>query len=327
MTNVQVCQEKKIARAREHLDSLVEDYLRIGQQHGFSHDDLQRRLNLLWTLAQEQIASPHAFEPWHEATRAPFDYRAFGIEFFRPLVDPQRTLLKGPWNQVREQLQRGENVIFLSNHQSEAEPPAMHLLLEKFDQKLAEHFVMMAGARVTGDPISSPFSLGCNLLCVYSKRHLPEDPLQRAAQLEHNQRALQILREKLDQGGIGLWVACAGGRDRPDASGAMQIAPFDPESVELLRLLGMRSSVRTHWYPLALCTYRLLAPPQQRQSELGEHRVTLGGGIGMELLPEVEWTALPEGKENREQRALLLEQQVATAATRLQQQIEEPTHE
>ncbi|MFZ4098923.1 MAG: 1-acyl-sn-glycerol-3-phosphate acyltransferase [Chlamydiia bacterium] len=313
--------EEHRLRVRSQLDCLVSDYLSIGQRHGFEAEDLHQRLEQLWTLVQQQLHQPYVFEPWHTAQRSPFDYLTFGLEFFRPLADPARSVLRGPWDRVREQLDRGENVILLSNHQSEAEPPAMQLLLENRDPKLAEEMVMMAGARVTSDPITIPFSLGRSLLCVYSKRHLPEDPLQRARQLEHNQRALGILKAKMHQGGLCLWVACAGGRDRADETGRVQVIPFDSDSVELLRLLSMQSRRPTHCYPLALDTYRLMPPPPKVEKELGEARRTLGGGVGMSLLNEIDWNALPAGREGREERARLIHSQVAHEVDSLETEI------
>ena len=125
-----------------------------------------------------QIAAPHTFEPFHRRVTAPFDYYTFGVDFFRPLVDQAASTLHG-----REHLQRltaqlaaGDNVIFLANHQSEGDPQMISLLLEDEFPGLATDMIFVAGERVTTDPLAVPFSLGRNLLCIYSKRHIDHPP-------------------------------------------------------------------------------------------------------------------------------------------------------
>jgi glycerol-3-phosphate O-acyltransferase len=40
---------------------------------------------------------------------------------------------------------------------------------------LGERVVYVAGDRVTGDIMSKPFSMGRNLLCIFSKKHMVND--------------------------------------------------------------------------------------------------------------------------------------------------------
>jgi glycerol-3-phosphate O-acyltransferase len=69
----------------------------------------------------------------HSAIRSPLDYYAFGCDFFRPAVDLPRSVVSGSpsLSLAAAQMRRGENVVFLANHQSEADPQVMSLMLEK----------------------------------------------------------------------------------------------------------------------------------------------------------------------------------------------------
>ncbi|XP_058069789.1 glycerol-3-phosphate acyltransferase ATS11, chloroplastic-like [Magnolia sinica] len=46
------------------------------------------------------------------------------------------------------------------------------LLLETSHPHLAEKMTYVAGDRVVTDPVCKPFSMGRNLVCVYSKKHM-----------------------------------------------------------------------------------------------------------------------------------------------------------
>lgn len=63
----------------------------------------------------------------------------------------------------------GHNVVLLANHQSEADPAVVSLLLESAFPRIATDIAYVAGDRVVSDPICIPFSLGRNLFCVHSK--------------------------------------------------------------------------------------------------------------------------------------------------------------
>lgn len=57
-----------------------------------------------------------------------------GNDFLRPMIISERSKLEGRENvdKIEEYIQRGDNVIFLSNHQTEADPqvrPVTALLL------------------------------------------------------------------------------------------------------------------------------------------------------------------------------------------------------
>ena len=117
-----------------------------------------------------------------------------------------------------------------------------------------------------------PFSLGTNLLCIYSKRYIDQPPELKAQKLQHNKQTMEKMSRLLQEGGKAIYVAPAGGRDRPDAKGKLEPAPFDPHSIELFYLMAKKAKTPTHFYPLALSTYNLLPPPETIQQQLGETR-------------------------------------------------------
>ena len=101
------------------------------------------------------------------------------------------------------------------------------------------------------------------------------------------------LGELLAQGSKAVYVAPAGGRDRANAQGVVEVAAFDPQAIELFALFAKQSGRPTHFYPLALYTFHLLPPPRSIGKELGEarhaHRVPIFAAFG----EEIDWDGLP----------------------------------
>ncbi len=66
--------------------------------------------------------------------------------------------------EILEASKRGENVVILSNHQTEVDPQVISILLEKEGlNELSEKIIFIAGHKVTNDPVAIPFSM-VNLL-------------------------------------------------------------------------------------------------------------------------------------------------------------------
>lgn len=270
----------------------------------------QAILNQFLDLVIEQLKTPYSFEPFHEKIVKPFDLYHFGLEFIRPLVLFDKSTLRGTenLNVIEAALSKGENVILLGNHQTEPDPQAISLLLEKTHPKLAEEMIFVAGHRVTTDPLAVPFSKGRNLLCIYSKRHMETPPEQKLEKLAHNQRVMRKMGQLLDEGGKCIYVAPSGGRDRTNAAGIIEVAPFDPQSLEMFWLMSKQAAKPTHFHPLALATYNLLPPPSSVGKELGEKRhasctpihLSFGGEIDMENFPG---SNDPDKKQRRQNRA------------------------
>jgi glycerol-3-phosphate O-acyltransferase len=235
----------------------------------------EETFELLVKLVIEQIRNPHQFSIFHRCMRHPFDYYQFGLNFIRPFIDFDHSKIFGldSLHSISAQLEKRENVILLANHQTEPDPQAISLMLEKINPKLATDMVFVAGHRVISDPIAIPMSLGRNLLCIYSKKHMSHPPEEKREKIVHNQRTLKHMQELLNEGGYCIYVAPSGGRDRQDATGKINVAPYYPQSVELFWLMGQQAQRPTHFYPLALQTYDLMPPPQEVEKELGEKRV------------------------------------------------------
>lgn len=251
-------------------------------------------------LILAHLKHPPKFECYHKAIRSPIDCYQVGLEFFRPLVDFTHSTLKGKEHlkQMEEQLARGENVVLYANHQTEADPQVISLLLEKDFSKLAEEMIYVAGERVVTDALAVPFSLGRHLFCVYSKKYFDAHPDRKVQMLEHNKKTIFIMGQHMKEGGKCIIIFPSGGRDRPNIDGVVEVAAFDPQSVELLHLLGRKCGKPTHFYPLALSTHDILPPPQGLQINLGEERrnneapihIAFGQEIHMENFPKSDTT-------------------------------------
>ena len=281
----------------------------IGQ--GFRMTDYDHLFETLLRLVTEQAKEPYRFEPYHTSITQPYNYYRFGIEFIRPLVDKKRSYIHLPANlkKIEEQLTQGESVILFANHQTEVDPQLMSLLLEDTYPQLGEKMIFVAGDRVITDPIGIPFSMGRNLLCIYSKRHIDKPPEKKEEKLQHNQKTMHLMKGLLAEGGKLIYVAPSGGRDRPDATGKVVVAPFDPSSIEMFRLMAKQAGIPVHFYPLSLVTYDILPPPPSVDSDLGELRLAkregamlaIGNEINMETFPGSEVTDRHEKRNLRAQ--------------------------
>ncbi|KAG1658484.1 hypothetical protein FOA52_006263 [Chlamydomonas sp. UWO 241] len=142
--------------------------------------------------------------------------------------------------------------------------------------------VYVAGDRVVTDALCKPFSMGRNLFCVHSKKHmdyapelkgeevsvarevgpsLSQDPELKAAKMDTNRKTLVAMSRRLNEGGALLWIAPSGGRDRPKADGKWSPDPFDPSAVDLMRSLGSRAKKPTHIVPMAMFSHPMMPPP------------------------------------------------------------------
>lgn len=249
----------------------------------------------LLDLIKQQCQHPFDFQPYHAAIREPFDYYQFGVDFIKPLVDLPHSTVHGleHLKSIAASLEKGENAIFLANHQTEADPQAISILLENSFPKLGEEMIFVAGTRVTTDPLAAPVSMGVNLLCIYSKRYIDHPPEQKLEKQLHNKRTMELMSQLLSEGGKAIYVAPSGGRDRPNAEGVVEVAAYDPKSIEMFYLMAQRAGHPTHFYPMALKTYELLPPPQTIQVELGETRTAKRAPIHIAFGPRIDMEHFP----------------------------------
>lgn len=220
------------------------------------------------------------------------DFYSWGCNFFRPFIDTESSQVLGMENiqKCADQIAAGENVVFLANHQSEADPQVVSIMLEKAGfPELAEQVVYVAGHKVTTDPLAIPFSMGRNLVCIHSKKHIDADPDTKSVKTRQNMAAMSGMLGKLKKGSCLLWVAPSGGRDRRDVdTGKTPIAHFDSKTIDMFRLMGNKSKKPTHFYSFAMVSYELCPPPDFIDPGVGEQRnfrfVPVGVKIGEELI-------------------------------------------
>lgn len=263
-------------------------------------DDFYAMFHQFLFLLEKQLQNPFIFEPYHQRVTKPFDYHRFAINFIRPLIDIEHSKIFGLENatQIEEKLRHQENVILLANHQTEPDPQAISILLERTHPQLAEKIIYVAGERVVTDPLAVPFSMGYDLLCIYSKRYI-DRPLELKAKKQlHNQRTMEQMRELLSEGGKVIYVAPAGGRDRRNSNGIVEVASFDPQSIEMFHLMAKKSKRTTHFYPLTLATYELFPPPKTIQRELGESRTAQFTPISISFSSEFNMEFFPGSDES-----------------------------
>lgn len=313
-------QGKLSSKTHDVFLSLYTNYQITLEEAGIPFDHQEKLFLKLLELVMQEDAHPYSFSPYHKAIRSPFDYYQFGLDFFRSLVDKNRSQIRHLENvkTMQTQIEKKENVVLLANHQSEGDPQITNLVLEDSFPAFVKELIFVAGDRVTTDPMAIPFSKGTNLLCIYSKRHIDNPPEKKLEKQLHNRKTMHLLKHLLKEGGKAIYVAPSGGRDRPNDQGIVEIASFDPQSIEMFRLMAQEAKTPTHFYPLALHTYDILPPPPSVIKELGEMRVPKRQGVFFSFENEVSLDQFPgsdteDRHERRKACALYLENLVKSA--------------
>jgi len=230
------------------------------------------------------------------------DFYKFGVDFFKPCMDVTKSLVLGQANldKAMQQLKDGDNVIFFANHQSEADPQVVSVTFEKAGYQLAaEEMVYVAGHKVTTDPLAVPFSMGRNLICIHSKKHIDADKETKSIKMKQNLQAMGgMLKMLAGDPGVAIWVAPSGGRDRRDQeTGEVPIAGFDQKTIDMFRLLGNKSKKTTHYYALSMLSYDLCPPPDVVEAGVGEQRNVRFVPVGVSVSEEI---CVKGGLETRE---------------------------
>ena len=274
---------------------------------GADEAEVARVMTAIADRVLDQFRSPYIFPSAHSRILAPYDYYAFGQNYVRNLIDFDRSALGhlDRFRQIEAQLAAGDNVVVLANHQTEADPAVWALLLEGAGlDRLASDVAYVAGDRVVTDPLCKPFSMGRNLFCVHSKKHMDDDPSMKEEKQRTNRKTLGALSKALAQGGQLLWIAPSGGRDRPDAAtGEWKPAKFDPAAVELMRQLSAKAAPQGHLWPLAMESGEMMPPPPATEKTIGERRLTNFVGVGISLGEELDLEALVEGIDEKDRDA------------------------
>eukprot|EP00197_Chlamydomonas_leiostraca_P002655 CAMPEP_0202857142 /NCGR_PEP_ID=MMETSP1391-20130828/193_1 /ASSEMBLY_ACC=CAM_ASM_000867 /TAXON_ID=1034604 /ORGANISM="Chlamydomonas leiostraca, Strain SAG 11-49" /LENGTH=415 /DNA_ID=CAMNT_0049535905 /DNA_START=63 /DNA_END=1310 /DNA_ORIENTATION=+ len=241
-----------------------------------------------------QFIKPYTFPSFHERITGPdYDYFAFGQRYVGSLTDFNNSVLghKDRWDQIQAYIDAGHNVVLLANHQTEADPGVFAHMLMASHPKLATDVIYVAGDRVVTDPLCKPFSMGRNLFCVHSKKHLDDVPELKASKMETNRKTLVAMQRALNKGGVLMWIAPSGGRDRPKADGTWSPDPFDPSAVELMRNLATRAKQPGHLFPMAMYSWPMMPPPKTVDKSIGERRLTYYTPVGITVAPELDLTA------------------------------------
>jgi len=245
-----------------------------------------------------QFKDPYTFPSFHQRMITPtYSYFEFGQRYVASLTDFANSVLghRERWDQAAAQLAAGENVVLLANHQTEADPGVFAHMLMSVHPSMAEEVVYVAGDRVVTDPMCKPFSMGRNLFCVHSKKHLNDIPEQRAAKMETNRKTLIAMQRSLNKGGMLIWIAPSGGRDRPNAEGKYIPDKFDPAAVELMRSLTARAKKPGHIYPMAMFSWPMMPPPKTIDKDIGERRITNWTPVGISLCEELDVSKVLSG--------------------------------
>jgi hypothetical protein len=171
-------------------------------------------------LKAVQSKDTFKFQPFHQMVREPFDYYTWGNDFMRPLIIKEQSRILGTENfkKIKELLSKGENVVILSNHQTEADAQVFSILLEGEGMSdLGEKSIFIAGHKVTNDPIAIPFSMGRNLICIHSKKHIKNPPEDMPRKSSENLSSMTVITMSLD---VSVVVKCVHtGNVRADDNG------------------------------------------------------------------------------------------------------------
>lgn len=282
--------EKKISKKYfDILSGFYSEYKNAIKSH-VANETITKNFKTFLDLLSDNRISEHKFDLFHKKITRPFNFQKFAIDFLKPLVDFEKSRVFGLDNleKIRNYINREENVIFLANHQTEIDPLLIYLLLEKKFSKLASDIICIAGERVITDPLAIPFSMGCDLLCIYSKRYINLDIKLKHQKQIHNKKAMSLMSSLLSEGSKAIYVAPSGGRDRKNEKGQIQIAPFDPQSLEMLYLMCKKAKTPTHFFPLTLATYNIMPPPEKIQIEMGEKRIVNRDSIFISFSEELD---------------------------------------
>lgn len=276
------------------MDSFLEEYASSSIEANNPPELFESNIGNFFKGIIESLVSPYQFQPFHTSLRTPFDYYQWGNDFFRTLIIKEQSRLVGKENaqKILEITNKGENVVILSNHQTEADPQVLSILLEEEGLgEVAEKMIFIAGHKVTNDPVAIPFSMGRNLLCIHSKKHIANPPEKKAEKQAQNMKTVTAMSELAAEGGKIFWVAPSGGRDRPDPEsedGEFVVAPFEVKALDMFKMIAIQTKKPLHFFPMAMYTHQLVPPPKAVSSSLGEERSAKRGAVSVCFLDETE---------------------------------------
>eukprot|EP00879_Flechtneria_rotunda_P024305 GHRR01025760.1.p1 GENE.GHRR01025760.1~~GHRR01025760.1.p1 ORF type:complete len:277 (+),score=61.31 GHRR01025760.1:368-1198(+) len=154
-----------------------------------------------------QFVDPYTFPSLHKRLLEPYNYYQFGQRYVCSLINFENSFLghQQRWDTIAQQLADRHNVVLFANHQTEADPGVFAHMLAATHPNLATDVCYVAGDRVVTDPLCKPFSMGRNLFCVHSKKHLDDVPELKAKKMETNRKTLVAMQRSFN---AGMGVAC-----------------------------------------------------------------------------------------------------------------------
>lgn len=188
----------------------------------------------------------------------------WSLKFWSELIDKKNSKFLGISNikKIEEWRDKGHNIIIFSNHHIEADANIIKYFFHIQDsEQISRNIIFIGGHKIRVDPLSRPFSVTANLLCIYSKKYIENPPHLKEEKTLFNHKSLNVLRNLLNKGKQIIWLAPSGGRDRKGADGKIHISPFDPKIIQTFNVFAKRSKVKTHFIGLALNTYNICPPP------------------------------------------------------------------
>ncbi|MCH9617485.1 MAG: hypothetical protein SP4CHLAM5_05170 [Chlamydiia bacterium] len=285
----------------DHIGIFFSAYDKVQKDKKLDLEPILKNLTSYLSLVKKELKSPTQFGTFHKREDTPIDLYNLAVNTLSPFIDKKESNIYGKKNieTIISLLKKGENVLLLANHQAEADPAILGVLLDELFPGLIKDMVAVAGARVTTDPLAVPFTRGQNVICVYSKKYFELHSDKKKEMQQHNSASMLALRHLLNEGGKLVYVAPSGGRDRKDKNGNLAPAPFDPESIELMRVVGHKAKSKTHYFPLALYTYPILPPPETIKKAIGEKRNMYHSPVHLYFGKEVILTP-PTAEEKKE---------------------------
>jgi hypothetical protein len=101
------------------MEGFLKDYGESGVQSGVPAAEFVRNVEYLMKFVPEVMANPFEFGLFHSAVRKPIDMYEWGNSFVSVMLEKENSKVVGLENLalIKEYLDKGENVFFLSNHQ------------------------------------------------------------------------------------------------------------------------------------------------------------------------------------------------------------------
>ncbi|CAI7723349.1 glycerol-3-phosphate 1-O-acyltransferase, putative [Plasmodium vivax] len=211
----------------------------------------------------------------------------WSLQFWSQLIDKENSKFRGTEHidKMKKWVEQGHNIIIFSNHHIEADANIIKYFFDIHNgSNISRKIIFIGGHKIRADPLSRPFSVSANLLCIYSKKYIENPPHLREEKILFNHKSLNALKNLLTEGRNIIWLAPSGGRDRKDPHGNIKISPFDPKIIQTFYIFAKRAKIKTHFLGLALNTYNICPPPNTVDvDEIEKQRSCAYSPVGVNL--------------------------------------------